>query len=188
MEEAEGKINHIYRETKTLQADNLEKKGDRSLTALDYNGAIEAYTLAQEMYQEIDKLERVLAMERKIAKADEKRNPIVPAAGQDAAGSASGGGLSGAQGMNGASGFGGSTGLSSNSSSNSNSNSNSNGAFNLEGSGSQSNSSGASTSGQAVGNQSTGGSSSGSDAGTTPASETNSSNDKPATTEGGGAS
>ncbi|MGG4554485.1 MULTISPECIES: PP2C family protein-serine/threonine phosphatase [Paenibacillus] len=99
MEEAEGKINHIHRETKTLQADNLEKKGDRALAALDYNAAIEAYTLAQEMYQEIDKLERVLAMERKIAKADEKRNPIVPASGQN---TDSGAGLSSNLGANGA--------------------------------------------------------------------------------------
>lgn len=99
MEEAEGKINHIHRETKTLQADNLEKKGDRALAALDYNAAIEAYTLAQEMYQEIDKLERVLAMERKIAKADEKRNPIVPASGQN---TDSGAGLSSNLGSNGA--------------------------------------------------------------------------------------
>lgn len=101
MEEAEGKINSIFRETKTLQADNLEKKGDRALAVLDYNAAIEAYTLAQEIYQEIDKLERVLAMERKIAKADEKRNPIVPASGQNADFDA-GAGLSGNLGANGA--------------------------------------------------------------------------------------
>ncbi|AZK48614.1 PP2C family protein-serine/threonine phosphatase [Paenibacillus lentus] len=98
MEETENKIDNIHRETKTLQADNLEKKGDRALAVLDYNGAIEAYKLAQEIYQEIDKLERVLAMERKIAKADEKRNPIVPASGQaDSAGVSAGSGVSGAQ-------------------------------------------------------------------------------------------
>ncbi|OME90051.1 MULTISPECIES: PP2C family protein-serine/threonine phosphatase [Paenibacillus] len=102
MEETEGKINTIYRETKTLKADNLEKKGDRALAALDYNAAIEAYSLAQEIYQEIDKLERVLAMERKIAKADEKRNPIVPAAGQLDSSSVPDGGMpvSGMSGMN----------------------------------------------------------------------------------------
>ncbi|MDR0267395.1 serine/threonine protein phosphatase [Paenibacillus sp.] len=81
MSETKDKIDGIERETKTLQADNLEKKGDRSMAAMDYAGAIEAYSLAQETYQEIDKLERVLAMERKISKADEKLHPAVPAAG-----------------------------------------------------------------------------------------------------------
>ncbi|MNC35068.1 hypothetical protein D3C75_835370 [compost metagenome] len=81
--ETEDKIDKIYKETKTLKADNLEKKGDRSLAAMDYAAAIEAYTLAQEIYQEIDKLERVLAMERKITKADEKLHPITPASQGD---------------------------------------------------------------------------------------------------------
>ncbi|MNP69628.1 hypothetical protein D3C76_1657510 [compost metagenome] len=39
--------------------------------------------MAQEIYQEIDKLERVLAMERKITKADEKLHPITPASQTD---------------------------------------------------------------------------------------------------------
>lgn len=79
MEQAQGKIDSLYKETRTLQADNLEKKGDRSLAATDYAAAIQSYKLAQEIYQEIDKLERVLAMERKISQADEKLNPAVPA-------------------------------------------------------------------------------------------------------------
>lgn len=79
IEQTQGKIDSIHKETRTLQADNLEKKGDRSLAATDYAAAIEAYKLAQEIYQEIDKLERVLAMERKIGQADEKLNPAVPA-------------------------------------------------------------------------------------------------------------
>lgn len=80
IEQTQGKIDSIYKETRTLQADNLEKKGDRSLAATDYAAAIGSYKLAQEIYQEIDKLERVLAMERKIGQADEKLNPVVPAA------------------------------------------------------------------------------------------------------------
>jgi len=79
MDDAQEKLDKIEQETKTLQADKLEKKGDRSLAAMDYAGAIESYTLAQEIYQEINKLERVLAMERKITKADEKLHPVVPA-------------------------------------------------------------------------------------------------------------
>lgn len=41
---------------------------------LDYEGAIDAYSGAQEIYQEIDKLESVLALERSIAKAEEKQS------------------------------------------------------------------------------------------------------------------
>lgn len=95
--EAEDKIDKIYKETKTLKADNLEKKGDRSLAAMDYAAAIEAYTLAQEIYQEIDKLERVLAMERKITKADEKLHPITPASQADNSNAAA---MNGNTGMN----------------------------------------------------------------------------------------
>ncbi|GJM71794.1 hypothetical protein HMSSN036_40100 [Paenibacillus macerans] len=90
IEQTQAKIDNIYKETRTLKADNLEKKGDRSLAAMDYAAAIESYKLAQEIYQEIDKLERVLAMERKISQADEKLNPAVPAAGSS--GEAAGGG------------------------------------------------------------------------------------------------
>lgn len=82
MSDSQEKLDKLEKETKTLRADKLEKKGDRSMTALDYTGAIESYTLAQEIYQEIDKLERVLAMERKIAKADEKLHPVAPAGSQ----------------------------------------------------------------------------------------------------------
>ncbi|WP_019535831.1 hypothetical protein [Paenibacillus ginsengihumi] len=88
IKQAQEKIDNLTRETKTLRADNLEKKGDRSFEAEDYAGAMEAYAQAQEIYQEIEKLERVLAMERKIAKADEKLNPILPAAQTPDAGAA----------------------------------------------------------------------------------------------------
>ncbi|CAM4485296.1 MAG: serine/threonine protein phosphatase [Paenibacillus macerans] len=102
IEQTQAKIDNIYKETRTLKADNLEKKGDRSLAAMDYAAAIESYKLAQEIYQEIDKLERVLAMERKISQADEKLNPAVPAAGSagESAGATAGAGGSAAGNLN----------------------------------------------------------------------------------------
>ncbi|MCM3700749.1 serine/threonine protein phosphatase [Paenibacillus macerans] len=95
IEQTQSKIDNIYKETRTLKADNLEKKGDRSLAAMDYAAAIESYKLAQEIYQEIDKLERVLAMERKISQADEKLNPAVPAAGSSGEAAGAGGNAAG---------------------------------------------------------------------------------------------
>lgn len=95
IEQTQAKIDNIYKETRTLKADNLEKKGDRSLAAMDYAAAIESYKLAQEIYQEIDKLERVLAMERKISQADEKLNPAVPAAGSSGEAAGAGGSAAG---------------------------------------------------------------------------------------------
>jgi serine/threonine protein phosphatase PrpC len=92
IQETQDKIDSINKETKTLQADNLEKKGDKSMSAMDYSMAITAYTSAQEIYQEIEKLERVLAMERKISKANDKLNPVTPAStdnGGDGAGTSS---------------------------------------------------------------------------------------------------
>ncbi|WP_186380871.1 SpoIIE family protein phosphatase [Paenibacillus xylanexedens] len=80
LETAETKRADIKRQSRQLQADTLEQKGDRFNEAGDYAGALTAYEKAQEVYQEIDMLERVLAMERKINKLDEKLNPPVPAA------------------------------------------------------------------------------------------------------------
>ncbi|WP_199909976.1 serine/threonine protein phosphatase [Paenibacillus sp. CAA11] len=82
IETAQGKIDSLTTQTKTLQADNLEKKGDRSMATMDYSAAIDAYTLAQETYQEINKLERVLAMERKISKVNDLLHPAVPSGGE----------------------------------------------------------------------------------------------------------
>lgn len=89
LETAETKRADIKRQSRRLQADTLEQKGDRFNEAGDYSGAMDAYASAQGIYQEIDMLERVLAMERKINKLDEKLNPPVPAADltQDTAGS-----------------------------------------------------------------------------------------------------
>lgn len=97
IQETQDKIDNIYKETKTLQADNLEKKGDKSMSSMDYSMAIIAYTSAQEIYQEIDKLERVLAMERKISKANDKLNPVTPAS-TDNSGNSSGAGTNASSG------------------------------------------------------------------------------------------
>ncbi|MEC0245981.1 serine/threonine protein phosphatase [Paenibacillus chitinolyticus] len=79
LDETQEKIAGLEKETKLLEADKLDKKGDRSMAAQDYAGAIAAFASAQEIYQEIKMLERVLGMERKITKAEEKQNPV-PAA------------------------------------------------------------------------------------------------------------
>lgn len=78
----------MERQVSQLQADKLEAKGDRYNEAADYSGALDAYAAAQEVYQSIDMLERVLAMERKISKLEEKLNPPVPAVDPNAAGAA----------------------------------------------------------------------------------------------------
>lgn len=78
MTKAQEKLDAVQTETVNLQGDKLEQKGDRSFDAQDYSGAIDGYMQAQEKYQSIGKLERVLAMERKIAKADEKLHPVIP--------------------------------------------------------------------------------------------------------------
>ncbi|WDV94091.1 serine/threonine protein phosphatase [Brevibacillus parabrevis] len=75
LDEVEAKKTGISKEQKMLSADKLEKKGDDSYAAGDFAAAIESYTMAQEMYQEIGVLEKVLAMERKVTKVEEKLNP-----------------------------------------------------------------------------------------------------------------
>lgn len=89
LEDAEEKVTGLKKEKRLLEGDKLEKKGDQQFAAQDYVGAIDAYSAAQQIYQEIDMLERVLGMERKIDKAVDKLNPPPqPAAGAD--GSAAG--------------------------------------------------------------------------------------------------
>lgn len=93
--EAETKMSAILKEQRQLEADRLEQRGDRSYAAEDFTGAIESFQLAQEIYQEIGMLERVLGMERKIAKADEKLNPIPTAPPQHDAAAGTGSGVNG---------------------------------------------------------------------------------------------
>lgn len=86
LDEVASKKTGIDKEKKTLDGDKLEKQGDESYAAQDFEGAIQSYTMAQEIYQEIGVLEKVLAMERKVTKAEEKLNP--PAAPPSAGASA----------------------------------------------------------------------------------------------------
>ncbi|MFF2484390.1 serine/threonine protein phosphatase [Paenibacillus sp. NPDC058071] len=78
LDQMEAKIAELNKEIKKLQAESLEKQGDRSLAAGQYEAAIDAYAEAQAVYQEIGLLEPVLKLERSIAKADGKLNPIPP--------------------------------------------------------------------------------------------------------------
>ncbi|WP_338555013.1 serine/threonine protein phosphatase [Paenibacillus sp. KS-LC4] len=106
LDEAEAKIAELVKEQKLLKAENLEKRGDRSFAAGNYEAAIDAYTQAQAIYQEIAVLEPVLKLERSIGKAEDKLNPVPsPAAGGDAGtGSDGGAGSAGSSGSgNGAS-------------------------------------------------------------------------------------
>ncbi|WP_019419343.1 PP2C family protein-serine/threonine phosphatase [Paenibacillus sp. OSY-SE] len=105
LDAAEDKVSGLKKEKRLLEGDKYEKKGDQQFAAQDYVGAIDAYSAAQQIYQEIDMLERVLGMERKIDKAVDKLNPaqpaVQPSAGLDgggsaAAGNAAGGPVSGA--------------------------------------------------------------------------------------------
>ncbi|KPV61232.1 serine/threonine protein phosphatase [Paenibacillus sp. A3] len=75
LEAADAKIAGVFKEKKQLDADKLEKKGDQSYTAQAYEQAVTSYAMAQEIYQEIGMLEKVLGVERKITKAQEKLNP-----------------------------------------------------------------------------------------------------------------
>ncbi|MCH1625994.1 serine/threonine protein phosphatase [Fredinandcohnia quinoae] len=71
MVDAETRIAEIERELRKLDAEKLEKSGDQSEKMNDLEEAMTAFAGAQEIYQEIDMLEKVLAMERKMAKIQE---------------------------------------------------------------------------------------------------------------------
>lgn len=71
MTEAETKIAEIERELRILDAEKLEKSGDQNEKMNNLAEAMTDFAGAQEIYQEIDMLEKVLAMERKITKIQE---------------------------------------------------------------------------------------------------------------------
>ncbi len=77
LEEAEAKISGLQKEIKQLDGDKFDKKGDELLEAQEPEAAIESYAMARDIYQEIGLLEKVLHMEKKIAKAEEQLGAAV---------------------------------------------------------------------------------------------------------------
>ncbi|WP_139488169.1 PP2C family protein-serine/threonine phosphatase [Brevibacillus dissolubilis] len=75
MLETQAKMTGLQQAKHQLDAEKQEKLGDDSLAQEDYNGAMDAYITAQEIYQEAGMMEKVLGVERKIAKVQEKLNP-----------------------------------------------------------------------------------------------------------------
>ncbi|OXM85385.1 PP2C family protein-serine/threonine phosphatase [Paenibacillus rigui] len=86
MEAADAKMAGVQKEKRQLDADKLEKKGDQSYAAKDFEGSISSFAMAQEIYQEIGLLEKVLGVERKITKAQEKLTPPPSAKPEQGAG------------------------------------------------------------------------------------------------------
>ncbi|MEC1180046.1 serine/threonine protein phosphatase [Metasolibacillus meyeri] len=80
MEEAEGKIAELTKAQQELRAEGLEKNGDKFYAQQQYSKAIEAYTVAQEIYQETGLIAKVLGLERKIMNSNDKLNPVIPVA------------------------------------------------------------------------------------------------------------
>lgn len=72
LEDAEQKLMAIERELKLIGGEKLEKQAELSDAEGDYAAAVQAYSAAQEIYQSVGMLEKVLATERKIAKAQEQ--------------------------------------------------------------------------------------------------------------------
>ncbi|NEW09801.1 serine/threonine protein phosphatase [Paenibacillus sp. SYP-B3998] len=72
-----AKMAGVQKEKRQLDADKLEKKGDQSYAAQDFEQSVTSYAMAQEVYQEIGMLEKVLGVERKLTKAQEKLNPPI---------------------------------------------------------------------------------------------------------------
>ncbi|WP_155985659.1 PP2C family protein-serine/threonine phosphatase [Paenibacillus gorillae] len=90
LDDMEAKIAELEKEQKKLQAESLEKQGNRNLAAGKYAAAIDAFSQSQAVYQEIGMLESVLKLERSITKAEDKLNPIPPASAAGAGGSGQG--------------------------------------------------------------------------------------------------
>ncbi len=72
-QETEDKIAALKREIQEIRAGQLEARGKRLLAAEDFDGAIDAYNDAEEIYQAIGKLESVVAVERTISKIEDKK-------------------------------------------------------------------------------------------------------------------
>lgn len=78
LDETNSKIAEIDKEKKEVMAKDYEKKGDKKLADLKYEDAIKLYTSAQEVYQEVNNIQGVLSIERKIASSEEAIKPKAP--------------------------------------------------------------------------------------------------------------
>ncbi len=78
--DTQAKLDEIQQQTQELRAEKQEKRGDKALDAGNYELAVTAYGDAQGIYQDIDKLEKVLSVERKISKAEEQQDKRAEAA------------------------------------------------------------------------------------------------------------
>lgn len=72
LEDSEAKLADIERELKVIAGGKFEKQAELSEAEGDFAAAISGYSSAQEIYQGIGLLEKVLAMERKISKVQEQ--------------------------------------------------------------------------------------------------------------------
>ncbi|PAD73283.1 serine/threonine protein phosphatase [Paenibacillus sp. 7541] len=71
--DTQDKLTAIEHELQGIRAGKLAARGERLLQSEEYSGAIDAYAEAQQIYQEIGKLESVLSMERAITKVEDKQ-------------------------------------------------------------------------------------------------------------------
>jgi serine/threonine protein phosphatase PrpC len=74
IDSVDSKMADIKKGERQKDGDELEKKGDEQFAAEEYQLSIDSYAAAQVIYQEINMLEKVLSMERKIGKSQEILN------------------------------------------------------------------------------------------------------------------
>ena len=76
VEETSANMADVETQKRDILAKDLEKKGDKKYSAQNYEEAIELYIASQEIYQEINNLQSVLNLERKINTAESALNPV----------------------------------------------------------------------------------------------------------------
>lgn len=78
IKEADTQIADIDKKQKDVESNKLEKLGDENYQSQQYDKAIQFYQMAQELYQELNNLQGVLSMQKKIDNAASKLTPLVP--------------------------------------------------------------------------------------------------------------
>ncbi len=72
MEEVDAQMQSLDKAEKDVESNQLEKLGDERYQTQEYEKAIQFYVMAQEVYQELNDLQGVLALQKKIDNAQAK--------------------------------------------------------------------------------------------------------------------
>lgn len=69
----QSELSEQQQETKVSDADRLEQKGDKFLASQNYGQAIASFSMAQQLYQDANQIDKAMAVSEKKALAEQEQ-------------------------------------------------------------------------------------------------------------------